>query len=57
MRIIISPAKRMNVDTDTLPYRDLPAFLFKTQQLLDRLRDQSGLQGIQRLHFEVSAQG
>jgi len=38
MRIIISPAKKMNVDTDTLPWRDLPAFLPKTQQLLDRLR-------------------
>ena len=38
MRIIISPAKKMNADADTLPYRDLPAFLPKTQQLLDRLR-------------------
>ncbi len=38
MRIIISPAKKMNADTDTLPWRDLPAFLPKTQQLLDRLR-------------------
>ena len=38
MRIIISPAKKMNADTDTLPLRDLPAFLPKTQQLLDRLR-------------------
>jgi len=38
MRIIISPAKKMNADTDTLPWRDLPAFLSKTQQLLDRLR-------------------
>ena len=38
MRIIISPAKKMNADTDTLPYRDLPVFLLKTQQLLDQLR-------------------
>ena len=38
MRIIISPAKKMNADTDTLPYRDLPAFLHKTQQLLACLR-------------------
>ena len=38
MRIIISPAKKMNADTDTLPCRDLPEFLPKTQQLLDRLR-------------------
>lgn len=42
MRIIISPAKKMNTDTDTLPYRDLPEFLPKTQQLLDRLRSMSG---------------
>ena len=33
MRIIISPAKKMNVDTDSLPWRDLPAFLPKTEQL------------------------
>ena len=38
MRIIISPAKKMNVDTDTLPWRDLPVFLPSAQQLLDRLR-------------------
>ena len=41
MRIIISPAKKMNADTDTLPYRDLPVFLPQTQQLLDRLRGMS----------------
>ena len=41
MRIIISPAKKMNADTDTLPYRDLPVFLPRTQQLLDRLRGMS----------------
>jgi len=41
MRIIISPAKKMNADTDTLPYRDLPEFLPKTQQLLDRLSGMS----------------
>ncbi|MBR5302479.1 MAG: peroxide stress protein YaaA [Clostridia bacterium] len=38
MRIIISPAKKMNADTDTLPYRDLPALLAKTEQILERLR-------------------
>ena len=27
MRIIISPAKKMNVDEDTLEYMDLPVFL------------------------------
>ena len=33
MRIIISPAKKMKVDTDSLPWQDLPAFLPKTQHL------------------------
>lgn len=41
MRIIISPAKKMNVDTDSLPWRDLPAFLPRTQRLLDRLQSMS----------------
>lgn len=38
MRIIISPAKKMRVDTDSLPYRDLPQFLPKTQELYEILR-------------------
>ena len=38
MRIIISPAKKMNVDTDSLPWRDLPAFLPQTQLLLTILQ-------------------
>ena len=33
MRIIISPAKKMNMDTDSLPWRDLPVFLSRTEQL------------------------
>lgn len=38
MKIIIAPAKKMRTDTDSLPWRDLPVFLSRTQQLLDRLR-------------------
>ncbi len=38
MRIIISPAKKMNVDTDSLSWRDLPAFLPKTEQLAKTLQ-------------------
>ena len=38
MRIIISPAKKMNADTDSLPWRDLPAFLSKTEQLAKRMQ-------------------
>jgi cytoplasmic iron level regulating protein YaaA (DUF328/UPF0246 family) len=33
MRIIISPAKKMNVDTDSLMWQDLPVFLSRTQKL------------------------
>lgn len=38
MRIIISPAKKMNADTDSLPWQDLPAFLAKTEQLRQAMR-------------------
>ena len=41
MRIIISPAKKMKVDTDSLPYRDLPAFLPRTEQLCKILQSMS----------------
>lgn len=34
MRIIISPAKKMNIDTDTAAYRDLPVYLDKTRELM-----------------------
>ena len=38
MRIIISPAKKMNVNTDVFPCQELPAFLDKTQELLDYMQ-------------------
>ena len=38
MRIIISPAKKMNVDTDSLTWRDLPAFLPQTEELAKTLQ-------------------
>lgn len=38
MRIIISPAKRMKIDTDTLPYEELPCFMEETQVLLEQLK-------------------
>ena len=41
MRIIIAPAKKMNVDADSLPWRDFPEFLSKTEMLADRLRNMS----------------
>jgi len=42
MRIIISPAKKMKVDTDSLPYQDLPEFLPRTEQLCKILQSMSG---------------
>jgi cytoplasmic iron level regulating protein YaaA (DUF328/UPF0246 family) len=38
MRIIISPAKKMRVDTDSLPWQDLPAFLSDTEHLASILQ-------------------
>ena len=57
MRIIISPAKKMNADTDTLLWRDLPAFLSKTQQLLDRLRamDEDELKCLWKCNDQIAA--
>ena len=37
MRIIISPAKKMNVDTDSFPVYALPQFLGHTKRLLSAL--------------------
>lgn len=39
MRIIISPAKKMNVDTDSLLQQGLPVFLSKTKILLQELQN------------------
>lgn len=39
MRIIISPAKKMNTDRDSLPWRNLPRFLPRTELLRARLRE------------------
>lgn len=41
MRIIISPAKKMNTDTDSLPWLNLPHFLPKSKELYSRLRAMS----------------
>lgn len=38
MKIIISPAKKMNVDTDTLAPLGLPVFLEETEQLMEWIR-------------------
>ena len=41
MKIIISPAKKMNTDVDSLPYRNLPQFLAQTELLYQQLREMS----------------
>lgn len=35
MKIIISPAKKMNVDTDTFDWKDLPVYISKTEILMN----------------------
>ena len=41
MRIIISPAKKMNVDTDTLPWTALPRFIEKAEVLYRQMQSMS----------------
>ena len=41
MRIIISPAKKMKVDTDSVPYENLPALLYKTEYLFQMMQKMS----------------
>ena len=57
MRIIISPAKKMNADPDALPFRDLPAFLPQTQILLDKLNSMSDaeLQALWKCNDQIAA--
>ena len=56
MRIIISPAKKMKVDTDSFPCRDLPAFLSGTEQILSRLRELSpaGLKALWKCNDQIA---
>lgn len=61
MRIILSPAKKMNIDTDSLPVAGLPVFLDKTEVILSVLKGKSHAElkklwgcndDIARLNFE-----
>ena len=38
MKIIISPAKKMNIDTDTFAPMGLPVFLSRTKELMDYMK-------------------
>ena len=41
MKIIISPAKKMNTDTDTFQICDLPEFMADTKTLMSKIRSLS----------------
>lgn len=41
MKIIISPAKKMNVDTDTFGHNGLPVFLSRTKELMNHMKSLS----------------
>lgn len=41
MKIIISPAKKMNVDTDTMAVQDLPVFLEHTEKITNWIKARS----------------
>lgn len=58
MRIIISPAKKMNVDRDSLPCRGLPDFMPQTERLLEQLRSMSPgeLQWLWKCNDSIAAQ-
>ena len=46
MRIIISPAKKMNINTDTLACRSVPVYLKEAGELLEwRRRERGGRSG------------
>ena len=58
MKIIISPAKKMNVDTDSLAWRDLPVFLPQTERLLAELQgmDYDALKKLWKCNDKIAAQ-
>jgi len=57
MRIIISPAKKMNVDTDSLPVRGFPAFLERTEEIYRELQRKSPeeLQKLWKCNDQIAA--
>ena len=57
MRIIISPAKKMRVDTDSLPIQALPSFLDRTELLLQAMRsmDAAKLQSLWKCNEKIAA--
>ena len=58
MRIIISPAKKMNVDTDSMAWEALPQFLLRTEQLCGVLQgmDYDALKALWKCNDKIAAQ-
>ena len=58
MKIIISPAKKMNMDTDSLAWRDLPVYLPQTEEILEKLRgmDYEALKKLWKCNDKIAAQ-
>lgn len=58
MKIIISPAKKMNIDTDSLAWRDLPVYLPQTEEILEKLRgmDYEALKKLWKCNDKIAAQ-
>ena len=58
MRIIISPAKKMRVDTDNMAYQELPLFLGQTEKLKAKLQSMSPaeLQKLWKCNDQIAAQ-
>ncbi len=58
MRIILSPAKKMNVDTDSLKVQGLPEFIYETERILAWMRQQSraGLQALWKCNDKIADQ-
>lgn len=57
MKVIISPAKKMNIDTDTLPPMGLPVYLDKTKMIMEWLRtlDQDRLKTIWKCNDKIAS--
>ena len=57
MKIIISPAKKMNEDTDSLAWKSLPEFLDNTRELCAHLQgmDYEGLKKLWKCNDQIAA--
>ena len=41
MKIILSPAKKMNIDTDTLEYQGMPVYLKETKEIFSWMKEKT----------------